>query len=245
MDEMEAAPPTPATKKRVRKLAEHWTNERTEKLINEVESRDGTWNFLSKEYKDRNAREALWQEIAEIMELPRSEVSTKWNSLRCSFRAAFNKMGETKSGQGSTSSTANPIHASLKFLEPMMRSEAPTTSNLKHKSQIPSLGSASASEHSPEESSATPSTSGTKRRRYDNCHEDGYAKVVERCLETVTAATKSDAWDDVGQFVASNGRLWEASNPQHAHDFKSNIYEVVLTFQKGFTEVYPAEYLID
>ncbi|XP_067647756.1 uncharacterized protein [Eurosta solidaginis] len=187
MDEMEATPPTPATKKKVRKLAEHWTNERMEKLINEVESREGTWNFLSKEYKDRNARESLCQEIAEIMELPRSEVSTKWNSLRCSFR----------------------------------------------KSQIPSLGSASASEHSPEESSPTPSTSGTKRRRYDNCHEDGYAKVVERCLETVTAATKSDAWDDVGQFVASNGRLWEASNPQHAHEFKSNIYEVVLTFQKG------------
>lgn len=80
-------------KKRVRKLKEKWTSELTEKLVKEVEKREGTWNFLSKEYRDRSLRETLWQDVADTMNMPRSEVATKWNSLRCSFRvSSFNML---------------------------------------------------------------------------------------------------------------------------------------------------------
>lgn len=74
--------------KRVRKFKEKWTTEQVELLIQEVEAREGTWNFLSREYRDRNLRELLWQEVAEKLGMPRSEVATKWNSPRSSFRVS-------------------------------------------------------------------------------------------------------------------------------------------------------------
>lgn len=78
-----------SSKKRVRKLQHIWTSEQTERLIEAVELRPGTWDYLTKEYRDRNLREALWQEVASELELTRSEVTTKWNSLRCSFRVCI------------------------------------------------------------------------------------------------------------------------------------------------------------
>ncbi|XP_017469630.1 PREDICTED: uncharacterized protein LOC108361513 [Rhagoletis zephyria] len=152
------------TKKRVRKLKEKWTNEQTERLVQEVEAREGTWNFLSTEYRDRNMREAQWQDVADILKMPRSEVSAKWNSLRCSFRAAFNRKGHTKTEQGAGRATAmTPLYNSLKFLEPTLRIEASTTSNLGNKCPSPlnSSGSPGEAEINVEsdDSQPTPSTS--------------------------------------------------------------------------------------
>ncbi|XP_017468931.1 PREDICTED: uncharacterized protein LOC108360947 isoform X2 [Rhagoletis zephyria] len=119
------------TKKRVRKLQHNWTNQQTEQLIEAVQIREGLWNYLSREYRDRNLREALWDDVAKEIELPRLEVTTKWNSLRCSFRAAFNRMATTKSGQSAKRlSEPSQLDNSLIFLEPTLNSAASTTSNL-------------------------------------------------------------------------------------------------------------------
>ncbi|XP_039968780.1 uncharacterized protein LOC120780587 isoform X1 [Bactrocera tryoni] len=129
-DEMNLEIETPKNK-RVRKIKVKWTAEETERLIQEVESREGTWNFLSHDYRDRNLREAQWHEVADILNMPRSEVAAKWNSLRCSFRAAFKRKTHTKSGQGAgRTPTMNPLYNSLKFLEPTLRVETNTTTNL-------------------------------------------------------------------------------------------------------------------
>ncbi|XP_067620818.1 uncharacterized protein [Eurosta solidaginis] len=177
------------------------------------------------------------------MKMPRSDVSAKWNSLRCSFRAAFNKMGQTQSGSKAIITLSNPLHISLTFLEPLLHSEA-STPNLKNKSQDPLL--APSSEHTSKECSPTPSPSKPKRRKFDDYEDDAYAKHVEQCSESVSATTKCDSWDDAGQFVVSNGRLWEAENPQYANEFKTKIYELVCRYQRRLTEVYPVystEYL--
>ncbi|XP_067620816.1 uncharacterized protein [Eurosta solidaginis] len=152
-------------------------------------------------------------------------------------------MGQTQSGPKATITLLNPLHTSLIFLEPLLHSEA-STPNLKNKSQDPLL--APSSEHTSKECSPTPSPSKPKRRKFDDCEDDAYAKHVEKCSESVSATTKCDPWDDVGQFVASNGRLWEAENPQYAKEFKTKIYELVCRYQRRLTEVYPVystEYL--
>lgn len=77
--------------KRIRKLKEKWTQEKTDKLIKEVQIREGLWNILSKEYKDRILRDAMWEDVATTMKMPRSEVTTKWNSIRCSYRVSILK----------------------------------------------------------------------------------------------------------------------------------------------------------
>ncbi|XP_039968157.1 uncharacterized protein LOC120779869 [Bactrocera tryoni] len=170
-----------------------WTAEETEPLIQEVESREGTWNFLSHDYRDRNLREAQWHEVADILNMPRSEVAAKWNSLRCSFPAAFNRKAHTRSGQGAgRTPTMNPLFNSLKFLEPTLRVEANTTSNLIN-----------------------------ARRRRAQRDDDEYIQVVKRALETLTSATKSNAWDDLGNFVSSNGREWAQESSQLAKEYIS------------------------
>ncbi|XP_049302115.1 uncharacterized protein LOC125775497 isoform X1 [Bactrocera dorsalis] len=225
--------------KRVRKMKTKWTAEETEQLIQEVESREGTWNFLSADYRDRNLREAQWHEVAETLNMPRAEVSAKWNSLRCSFRAAFNRRAHTKSGQGAgRTTTMNPLYNSLKFLEPTLNVEASTTSNLLNDSSstltTPTI--LFESETVSGDIPPTPSTSrpNLRKRRVEK-NDDGYIEVVQRALETLTSATKTDAWDDLGNFVASNGREWDQESPQLAREFKQDICELIFKYQQKFT----------
>ncbi|XP_067625792.1 uncharacterized protein [Eurosta solidaginis] len=231
---------TTEKKKRVRKLTEKWTAEQTERLVQEVEVRDGTWNFLSPQYRDRNLREAQWQEVADILQMARSEVSAKWNSLRCSFRATFNRKHKSKSGQGAVRAYAvNPLYNSLKFLEPSLQIEANTTSNLP--SKCPSQQSSPASQGDTDgsedcdDSMSTPSTSrGSVSRRRAKKDGNGFSEVMERALETMSTAAKADAWDDLGNFVASNGREWSTELPQLGKEIKAELYELILKYQNKF-----------
>ncbi|XP_039968781.1 uncharacterized protein LOC120780587 isoform X2 [Bactrocera tryoni] len=78
----------------------------------------------------------------------------------------------------------------------------------------------------------TPSTSinlGRRRAQKD----DEYIQVVERALETLTSATKSDAWDDLGNFGLSNGRELAQESPQLAKEFKRDICELIFKYQQN------------
>ncbi|XP_036322783.1 uncharacterized protein LOC118735996 isoform X2 [Rhagoletis pomonella] len=132
-----------------------------------------------------------------------------------------------------------PLYNSLKFLEPTLKIEASTTSNLGNKcpSPLTSSGSPCDAETNVEsdDSQPTPSTSraaGVRRRVQKD--DDGFSEVVERALETMSAAGKSDAWDDLGNFIASNGREWAAESPQLAKEFKADMYEMVFNYQEKF-----------
>ncbi|XP_049306210.1 uncharacterized protein LOC125776713 [Bactrocera dorsalis] len=221
--------------KRVRKMKTKWTAEETEQLIQEVESREGTWNFLSADYRDRNLREAQWHEVAETLNMPRAEVSAKWNSLRCSFRAAFNRRAHTKSGQGAGRTTSmNPLYNSLKFLEPTLNIEASTTSNLINDSSS-TLTTPTILFESETVSGDIPPTPSTSRPNLRKRRVEKNIEVVQRALETLTSATKTDAWDDLGNFVASNGRVWDQESPQLAREFKQDICELIFKYQQKFT----------
>ncbi|XP_067634932.1 uncharacterized protein [Eurosta solidaginis] len=167
--------------------------------------------------------------------MSRSEVSAKWNSLRCSFRAAINRKHKSKSGQGAVRVNAvNPLYNSLKFLEPSLQIEANTTSNLPSQSSPASQGDTDGSEDC-DDSMSTPSTSrGSVSRRRAKKDEDGFSEVMERSLETMSTAAKADAWDDLGNFVASNGREWSTELPQLGKEFKAELYELVLKYQNKF-----------
>ncbi|XP_037955432.1 uncharacterized protein LOC119685264 [Teleopsis dalmanni] len=216
------------TKKRIRKMQLNWNPELTQKFIMEVKIREGMWNIFSKDYKDRNIREALWQEVVDIMGLPRIEVSSKWNSLRCSFRAAFNKMSRKKNGKVSA---PNSVYKSLKFLEPTLQISAPTASNLINKTV--KSDTKAYLELDDTESEPSTSTPLPKQRRIEK-DDNEVTKVIKRGLETTTAAAKNDIWDVLGNCVTSNSREWAEEDLQLAREFKSDVYELISNYQKRF-----------
>ncbi|XP_036320448.1 uncharacterized protein LOC118734961 [Rhagoletis pomonella] len=149
------------------------------------------------------------------------------------FMASFNRIGASKSGQGATKTvSSNPFYNALKFLEPPLRVEASTTSNLidiNEPSQEQSLFDPEFLEEEIVQPKSTKAS--TKRQRQEDSE---YAKVVESALQTMNSAAKSDPWDDMGNFVASNDREFAAENIQLSKRFKIAINEVVLNYHKEF-----------
>ncbi|XP_050339663.1 uncharacterized protein LOC126765959 [Bactrocera neohumeralis] len=161
------------------------------------------------------------------LQVPRSEVAAKWNSLRYSIRAVLKRKAFSKSGQAAgTATTMSPLYNSLNFLERTLRVEASTTSNLINNSPstlIPSPLLLESDDLSGE-IQGTPSTSrdGFGRRRNQE-DDEAYIEVVEGALEILKSATQNDAWDGLENFVASNAREWAQELPQGAKDFKREL----------------------
>ncbi|XP_004521265.1 uncharacterized protein LOC101458611 [Ceratitis capitata] len=226
------------TKKRERKMQEKWSAEDTMRLIQEIELREGTWNILSTEYRNRKIRKAQWQDVADILKMPPSEVSAKWNSLRSSFRAAFNRKAYMKNA--GKAPAMNSIYNSLKFLEPTLNIAENATSYSCNNTQStltppPLLNVPESNVDSFEEIQTLPSTSqeSAPKRRLQK-YADGYAEIVELALKTLSTSTKTDAWNDLGSFVAFSGQEWAQETPQLAWDFKTELYELVLKYHKKF-----------
>lgn len=77
------------SRKRVRKMTAAWSHESTFILIGEVEKHECLWNHLIPEYKDRNLKDMAWTEISAVLGIPKSELPTKWNSVRGTFRVSI------------------------------------------------------------------------------------------------------------------------------------------------------------
>ncbi|XP_017469295.1 PREDICTED: uncharacterized protein LOC108361232 [Rhagoletis zephyria] len=143
-------------------------------------------------------------------------------------------MATTKSGQSAKRlSELSQLYNSLKFLEPTLNSAASTTSNLMDPTDIMyevEFLETDDLESTPSTSKTTPTPS-AKRRRMEKEDAD-FAKTVESALQTITSASKTDKWDDLGAFVSSSGRELDIENPLLAKEFKVAVQEVILNFQK-------------
>jgi len=76
--------------RRARKVDTDWSAERCHSLIALVKSKSNLWDVAHNDYKNRNNREIAWEEISKKMNLPKDEVSNKWNLLRQQFRVSEN-----------------------------------------------------------------------------------------------------------------------------------------------------------
>ena len=82
-------------------------------MISEYEGRPCLWDTFSPLYHDRdNSRKAL-QEIAEAMDIPKEEVTSKWNVLRAQFSREVHSELKLKSG----AATRERYKSKWKFLE--------------------------------------------------------------------------------------------------------------------------------
>lgn len=62
------------------------TGESIQKLIQSIEQCECLWNVSSREYKNRDAKEASWNKVAEEVQGTKQDALVKWNSLRVTYR---------------------------------------------------------------------------------------------------------------------------------------------------------------
>lgn len=77
------------TDKRVRRVGIQWTPESVQKLIDAVEQHESLWNVKSQTYKNRDAKENAWSEVAAAVDSDKTEALIKWNSLRVTYRVNY------------------------------------------------------------------------------------------------------------------------------------------------------------
>lgn len=78
--------PGPSKKERKRTIARLYTDEECFGLIGAVEKRECLWNIASQAYKNRNANQIAWEQVAEEMSIPKDDLILKWSLLRQQFR---------------------------------------------------------------------------------------------------------------------------------------------------------------
>ena len=83
-------------------------------MISEYEGRPCLWDTFSL-YHDRDKRRKAHQEIAEAMEIPKQEVTSKWNVLRAQFSSEWHSELKLKSG----AATIERYKSKWKFLDMM------------------------------------------------------------------------------------------------------------------------------
>ena len=92
-----------------------WKDWEVETLISEYEGRPCLWDTFSPLYHDRDKRRKALQEIAEAMEIPKEEVTSKWNVLRAQFSREVHSELKLKSG----AATSERYKSKWKFLDMM------------------------------------------------------------------------------------------------------------------------------
>lgn len=58
-------------------------------LISAIEERQNLWDVRSSEYKNRDARELAWADVASRVHVTKAEANDKWRLLRQQFRVSL------------------------------------------------------------------------------------------------------------------------------------------------------------
>ncbi|XP_032593189.1 uncharacterized protein LOC116805434 [Drosophila grimshawi] len=212
-------------------------------LIDLVESKSNLWNASNNDYKNRKKRESAWGEIAVKMNLPKDEVSNKWNLLRQQFRNAYNKVKESKSGRATAiRMPPNPFYNALLFLQPILRKEtvARTPNNIMSKESESSVSpfttksevfhfdqsyddSDPLSSHEPIQSPSSNSTPTPKRRKV--------AKTYVHSRAMIKQTRHEDEFELWGKSVAATLRNYP---DEHAVRIaKSKMNQVMASLEAG------------
>lgn len=66
-----------------------FTDDECFRIIAEVEKREYIWNDAAPLYKNRKLMQIGWQQLADLMDIPREEIIIKWSLLRQRFRVCI------------------------------------------------------------------------------------------------------------------------------------------------------------
>ncbi|KAG7167605.1 putative Alcohol dehydrogenase transcription factor Myb/SANT-like-containing protein 27, partial [Homarus americanus] len=77
-----------------------WDSDKTMLLIQQYERFPELWNVSLMEYRKKEKKTNAIKEIAEILNLPESEITRKWHNLLCQMNSEMRKLKKKKSGIG-------------------------------------------------------------------------------------------------------------------------------------------------
>lgn len=108
-----------------------WSKIETIRLIESYEARPDLWNPSRPKYHDRNLKQTLLAEIANELNVPTAEITSKFHALRTQFNREINKERNTKSGSSTEENYVSrwDFKSSLQFLQ-VNAIESRTVSNL-------------------------------------------------------------------------------------------------------------------
>lgn len=120
-----------ATKKEKRSVKKSWSRIETLKLIEAYEARPDLWNPSRQKYHDRVLKQALLGEISTELNVPTTEITSKFHALRTQFNREVNKERTIKSGSSTDETYVSrwEYKSTLQFLQ-INAIESRTVSNL-------------------------------------------------------------------------------------------------------------------
>lgn len=202
----ENAATTSAKKRKKPHVTSTWTNESVHDLIGAVETYNCIWEYSSSEYKDRQKREAAWQDIAD--KFPNHGVEgckAKWANVKTFFLNVKKKL-KSKSGQGAVLSQPHwPFWTAMQFY--YQHDRAKTTRSV------------STFEVSEESSSTT--FSAAKQNNNAVAQRLSPDVVMQRALKFLDADV--DKWHGVGMYLALQMREIAQRNVKAANKLHSEL----------------------
>lgn len=98
-------------------MAVVWSNDKIMQLIELFQSKPLLWACSIKQYKDRNKKNDAFEEISQVLNIPKKDVETKIHVLRTQFTREKKKMSAKKTtGSGAIEKCKWIYYEPLEFL---------------------------------------------------------------------------------------------------------------------------------
>lgn len=98
-------------------MAVVWSNDKIMQLIELFQSKPLLWDCSIKQYKDRNKKKDAFEEISQVINIPKKDVETKIHVLRTQFTREKKKMSAKKTtGSGAKEKCKWIYYEPLEFL---------------------------------------------------------------------------------------------------------------------------------
>jgi len=137
LDEEAAADSQKGKKRKEKKRI--WKDWEVETLISKCEGRPCLWDSFSPLYHDRDNRRKPLQEIAEVIDIPKEEVTSKWKVLRAQFSREVHS--EFRAATSERYKSKRKFLELMKFLKEVVQARKSTDNLVKEeKSSEPAEG---------------------------------------------------------------------------------------------------------
>lgn len=106
-----------------------WTTEETFRLIEIIENKPVLWDLRTKAYRNRNLKDAAFEEIGGLFKTCGNEIARKFHNLRSQFNEQKRKIKTKTSGQGADANfrTSWEYFNALKFIFDISPAESSKT----------------------------------------------------------------------------------------------------------------------
>ncbi|XP_047503412.1 uncharacterized protein LOC125048665 [Pieris napi] len=187
-------------------MAVVWSNDKIMQLIELFQSKPLLWDCSIKQYKDRNKKNDAFEEISQVLNIPKKDVETKIHVLRTQFTREKKKMSAKKTtGSGAIEKCKWIYYEPLEFLLCGATTSGETDTMNKTVDENNALESGMESEPSQSpRPNATTSTSSRKRNKTDESNE--ILEVLKSAKKKMDEREKKDPFDIYGEYIAAELR---------------------------------------